>query len=450
MPELDKAGGDLLKRAKIVNKMLDEIATPEMISAMRRSVAGILEAYRGAFLNPEMGLLGFGRKLQEGAAATAPMIDEMGNYVKDLKTGKIMTESLSIFELIGDLMANYGAVLKPIVDNLYLIFDPLKQLGDVLANARNASIKVFHQFRNYAAGIEELANEQDTDALKNALLSTKNFRASLLTLTNLFTNMGIFSEGDFSRLREIIVDPTKGMKDLGKVFNEIVSTFFNSDAAKQLGEFFGTLLATIAKEIARMTGFISKRLGAGPLMDGFTSSFDAAGGGEAVSQIFKDIFDTLFNNLWKIFLAAPWQAKLFAGAVLVLPVVAQGLGFALATALLGAAKSIAKPLKNSTKSIAKNALTKMKGKTPRITAEQMASFSTTLPNNTRSAGISNPSFRAIPRVARANPQFPNVALPGGVLPGVGGVTGPYTPPKSLFKSPVDVAAKATNAKHLMY
>jgi hypothetical protein len=439
-PKLDEAGDDLLKRAKIVNEMLDEIANPGMIEASKRTVAGVLEAYRGAFFSPESGLLGFGRKLGEVNKGTAPMIDEMGRYIKVsikdgqqffevVKTaGEATKENLSIFEMIGDLMANYGAILKPLVDNIGMIFDPLKQLGDVLQKARDYSIIVFGQFRNYAAGMGEIADGIKNSDLKNAFLQTKNFRASLLTLTNLFTNMGIFSEGDFSRLREILIDPTKGMKDLGKVFNEIVSTFFNSDAAKQLGEFFGTLLATIAVELSKMTGFFANKVGGGKLMGGFTSAFNAAGGGEAVSKIFEDIFKIIFDNLYKIAMDAPWQAKVFAGAVLVLPVVAQGLGFALASGLLGAAKLLGKPLKNSAKSIAKNALTKMKGKTPRITAEQMASFSTTLPNNTRSAGISNPSFRAIPRVARANPQFPNVALPGGVLRGVPGVTQPGAAP----------------------
>jgi hypothetical protein len=437
MPKLDEAGADLLKRAEIVNAMLDEIATPEMISAMRRSVAGILEAYKGAFLNPEVGFLGFGRKLTEGGAATSSMVDEMGNYVKIMKDGKeqIATENLSLFELIGDLMANYGAILKPLVDNLFEIFDPLKELGNVLSKAREASIKVFHQFRNYVAGLEGLGKD---------FKGTTNFRASLLTLTNLFTNMGIFSEGDFSRLQKILVDPNKSMKDLGKVFSEIANTFFNSDAAKKLGEFFGTLLATIAKEIAQMTGFISKRLGAGKLMGGFTSAFNAAGGGEAVSQIFQDIFTTLFDNLRKIFIAAPWQAKVFAGAVLVLPVVAQGLGFALASALIAGAKKLASGLAGLP--IGKEALAKMKGKTSRITAGQISPFASTIPNNTRKAGVSNPSFRAIPSVARTNAQFPNVAIPGGVHRGVGGVTGPFTPPKSLFQSPVDAAAKAENAK----
>ena len=434
MPKLDEAGNDLLKRAKIVNDMLNEIASPEMISAMRRSVAGILEAYKGAFFNPEVGFLGFGRKLTQGAAATSSMIDEMGNYVKIMKDGKeqIATENLSLFELIGDLMANYGAILKPLVDNLYLIFDPLKELGNVLSKAREYSIKLFHQFRNYVAGLEGLGKD---------FKGTTNFRASLLTLTNLFTNMGIFSETDFSRLQKILKDPNKSMGDLGKVFNEIVSTFFNSDAAKKLGEFFGTLLGTIAVELAKMTGFFANRVGGGKLMGGIAGAFDAAGGGKAISQIFADIYKILFDALLKVLPKIPVEAYAFGAALLLIPVLVQGLAFKLFDVVEALVLAAGRSIRES----GKEALTKMKGKTSRITAGQISPFASNIAPTNLSAAVKSASFRALPRVAKVNPQFPNVAM-GGVHRGVGGVTGPFTPPKSLFQSPVDAAAKASEGR----
>jgi hypothetical protein len=453
-PKLDEAGDDMLKRAKVVNEMLDEIANPSMISASRRTVDGVLESYRGTFFSPESGLFGLGRKLKEGAEKTAPMIDEMGRYIKQYeKNGQLFyevvdteakatKEYLSIFEMIGDLLSNYGSILKPIADNLYLLWDPLEQLGNVLEKARNNSIKIFQSFTRYVEGIEDLANRQTTEGLKNALLRTKGFRASLLTLTNLFTDIGIFSEGDFSRLQKVIVDPTKGMKDLGKVLSEIVSTFFKSDAAKQLGEFFGTLLGTLAVELAKMTGFIANGLGGGKLTKGFTTAFNAAGGQAAVIQIFQDIFKMLFDAAAFVLTKLDWRVYLVAGGLLVIPALIQGLVVQLVKnlskgfkgALLGesGAKDVKKTIITSTKTL----------------PGQIAPFASTLPNNTRKAGVSNPSFRAIPSKATANPLFPNVALPGGVLRGVGGVTGPSTPPKSLFKSPEAAAAKAENAKYL--
>ena len=56
----------------------------------------------------------------------------------------------------------------------------------------------------------------------------------------------------------------------------------------------------------------------------------------------------------------------------------------------------------------------------------------------RSGASKSASFRAIPTATRANPLFPNTALPGGVLRGVGGVTGPFKSPslpKSLVNPP---------------
>ena len=449
-PKLDEAGDDLLKRAKIVNEMLDEIANPSMIEASKRTVAGVLESYRGTFFSPESGLLGFGRKLGEANKGTAPMIDEMGRYirmyVKDgqqffevVKNASEATkENLSIFEMIGDLMANYGSILKPLADNLYLIFDPLSELGNVLQEARDYSIIVFQQFKNYAAGMENIAKGIGDSDLKNAFLQTKNFRASLLTLTNLFTNMGIFSEGDFSRLQKILIDPTKGMKDLGKVFNEIVSTFFNSEAAKELGVFFGTLLGTIAVELAKMTGFFAKKIGGGKLTEGFVTAFNAAGGQQAVIQIFEDIQKVLFDALMFVLSEIDWKVYLVAGGLLVIPALIQGLVVGIVKNLSKGFKAyIAKSLKESNGAI-KAAFKGKSLRDRRKISGKSAGFRQTSAENMRSGASKNASFRTMPRAARANALFPNVALPGGVLPGVSGVTGPFKPPslpKNLVNPP---------------
>jgi hypothetical protein len=315
MPKLNAAGGDMLKRFQILNEMYDEIVPPEMIAAMRNSMAGMMEAFRSAFMNPEIGFLGIGRKLK----AFAPKLNLYGQYINE--AGEVVETAaeaakadIGIYEMFRDIIANFGAALMPIIDNLTLLWDPMKEIGESLKGAREYSVKFLKWFRNYNAGIQKYA-ETLGEADKEKVLSTRNLRASMATINNMFRSMGVFGDAKFLEFAKQIKDPNV---DLGKVMSGLAETFFSSDAAKKLGEFVGTLLGTVLKQIATATGFFSKRLKGDKLGAGFSAAFEKAGGIKALKDIFKDIYILLFEALKLAVQAIPPQAFVLAGTALLL------------------------------------------------------------------------------------------------------------------------------------
>jgi hypothetical protein len=315
MPKLNAAGGDMLKRFQVLNEMYDEIVPPEMIAAMRNSMAGMMEAFRSAFMNPEIGFLGIGRKLK----AFAPKLNLYGQYINEAgdvveTAAEAAKADIGIYEMFRDIIANFGAALMPIVDNLTLLWDPMKEIGESLKGAREYSVKFLKWFRNYNAGIQKYA-ETLGEADKEKVLSTRNLRASMATINNMFASMGVYGDAKFLEIAKQIKDPNV---DLGKVMSGLAETFFSSDAAKKLGEFVGTLLGTVLKQIATATGFFSKRLKGDKLGAGFSAAFEKAGGIKALKDIFKDMYILLFEALKLAVKSIPPEAFVLAGTALLL------------------------------------------------------------------------------------------------------------------------------------
>ena len=327
LPKLEAAGPDMLKRAKILNEMYDEVVPPEMIAAMRTSMAGMMEAFNSAFLNPEVGFLGIGRKLQ----AFAPKMNLYGQFID--KTGKVVEDAafaakadIGIYEMFRDIIANFGAVLMPIVDNLSAMWDPMRAIGEALQEARIFSSKFLTWFRNYDQGLKDYAKTLSKEDAEK-ILSTRNLRASLATINNLFRQLGIFSSAEFKNIGTQLMDPSKGIKELGQIASSLMKTFFESDAAKKLGEFVGNLLGTIVVQISQMTGFLAKRLTGGKLGEGFGKAFEESGGVAALKQIFND----LYKLVWEAFVfavkALPLDLILKVGlATILVPAAISGIG----------------------------------------------------------------------------------------------------------------------------
>jgi hypothetical protein len=339
MPKLKAAGADMLKRTMIVNEMFDEIAPPEMIAAMRKSMAGVLEAYRSAFFSPGTGLFGFGRKLKDASGKLQPMTDVYGRFIKVVEENGKQVEKIvqtaeeatqvdmAVFDMFADIISNFAAILKPIIDNLSLLWDPMQGIADALRGARIASAEILGSFRNYVGGIEDLAKTIPDEAKRAKFLESKSLRASILTITNLFTELGVFSEEDFSRYQKMIIDPAKGMKDLGKVLNELFKTFFDSDAAKELGKFIGELLKSIVVSLSQVTGF-ANQMGTSKIAEGFMEGFGKEGVA-ALKKIFSDIYQLLFRALTSVLQKLPWEAYVFAGLALIIPASVAGIGMAI-------------------------------------------------------------------------------------------------------------------------
>lgn len=340
IPKINKTAASSVERFKAIREMYNRVLPPELVERYRRTLAGVTETFNTAIFGPETGLFGLGRKMK----GLGKKINEFGQYVDwygkaTTDVTKAMNADLSIYDLFRDIIANVGQILAPIVENITLLYDPLKKLGQVLTKARTVTAEVLRSFNMYVNGFEAFAAKLPKgDLAKFNAGGGAYLRGSIAAIGNLFRALGIISKSDFSGLIEKLKAPDAKM---GDILKDMITKFFDSDAAKKIGEFIGTLIGTVLSEVANVTGFISKRLGVGKLGEGVAKGFAAAKGPEAVRAIFRDVFVTLFNVLGSIAKTLPVEAYALAAAAVIIPAAVAGLGMAVSQWVTGLLHRIA-------------------------------------------------------------------------------------------------------------
>lgn len=313
---------DSIDRYQALSSLYDEILPPELVEKFRRSVKGINEALYSAALNPEVGFLGIGRKLE----GLGRQMNDFGQYVDE--TGKVVTNAnqaarinISIYEILRDIYAQTAQVLTPIVEYLPQLWDPLRKIGDVLIGARDATAKFLLSFNRYREGLKVYAKglKDPNDQLK--VMESLDIRASLAAINNLFRKFGVFDTAKFKSVAEQIKSPTA---DIGKIMGELIDKFFESDIARKLGEFLGRLIGTVLRQVADATQFVSGVVEGGGFAGGFASAFKNAGGFSAIQDIYVSII--------QLFL------KAIITAITEMPLLSAGVAaFALLPTIIGAA-----------------------------------------------------------------------------------------------------------------
>jgi hypothetical protein len=315
-----------VERARMLDKVLDEIVTPEMIEKLRISVDGIYQGFRSMFMDPDTGLFGLGRqfvKIGKKLNSYGQYLDEFGNVVTDVN--KAMSVDLSLFEILADIFAQFGQVLMPIVEILPLLFDPLKGIAKTLLDVRHYGAELNRTFNMYRNGLEQLAKEPGFAHVKDF----KDVRASLLSIGNMLRAVGGISSSEFTEISKQITSKDFE-QNMGAIVSDILDKVLNSDIAENIGKVVGSIVGTVIVEVAKVTGFISGRIeSSNRLLDGLKKGFDDAGGGAALGNIFKDIFKSMFNALLYIAPKIPIEAYLVGAFMITLPVAIQTLGMAI-------------------------------------------------------------------------------------------------------------------------
>ena len=446
VPQLNKTAKNSVDRFKTIMKFYDDVLPPELIEKYRRSIAGLQESFNTAILGPETGLFGLGRKM-DGLGYKmndfGQYVDEFGNATEDAT--KFIKAELSVFDMLRDIVANTSIVLMPIIENITLLYDPLKKIGFTLKDARHYTAQFLQSFNYYKNGLTAFAKTLDKAGMEE-ITATRDLRATFAAVSNLFKQFGVFDSKEFEKMMDKIKDPKA---NLGAILKSLIDTFLNSDVAKKVGEFLGVLVGTVLSEVANLVGVIAGVVEGGPLVNGFTKGFKDAGGPKAIQSIFENVFKALWKAFTWVFSQAPLQFTMLGIVTTLIPALTAGLGVVIAGFIRKLFDDLPKLLK---KKLDTNKVTKAAGKAslrdPRTISAAGAGFRQTSAENVRSGASKNASFRAIPSAARTNALFPNVALPGGVLPEVSGVTGPTRAPsipKSLVKPPKIRGAGKTGA-----
>ena len=426
VPQLNKTAKNSVDRFKTIMKFYDDVLPPELIEKYRRSIAGLQESFNTAILGPETGLFGLGRKM-DGLGYKmndfGQYVDEFGNATEDAT--KFIKAELSVFDMLRDIVANTSIVLMPIIENITLLYDPLKKIGFTLKDARHYTAQFLQSFNYYKNGLTAFAKTLDKAGMEE-ITATRDLRATFAAVSNLFKQFGVFDSKEFEKMMDKIKDPKA---NLGAILKSLIDTFLNSDVAKKVGEFLGVLVGTVLSEVANFVGVIAGVVEGGPLVNGFTKGFKDAGGPKAIQSIFENVFKALWKAFTWVFSQAPLQFTILGAVTTLIPALTAGLGVVIAGFIGRVFKALPKLLKKklATNKVPK-AVSKASLRDPRTISAAGASFRQTSAENMRRGASKNASFRAIPSAARTNALFPNVALPGGVLRGVPGVTQPGAAP----------------------
>jgi len=350
---INATGKNTAARLEALQKTFQEIVTPELVRRYQRTTAGVLEALKTAFLNPEVGLLGLGRPL--GAAVTR--FDEFGRAMGEIggkmvplvntfeKNGKlygytldkqgratrqlveVATEQISIFDSLRDVFANVMIVLQPIIENIALIFDPLANLGGILSGFRDATMKFQSAFERYREFLVGAAKDIADEKTRLQFTATIPLRASLQTINDALRAYGGYAGdamAEFNRVSALLANPATGMEEMGRILKGMIEKFLSSEFAAKIGSGIGAVVGTVLSEVANMMKAAAGLATGGKLAEGFSAGFKAAGGPQAFSDIIKSVFHIFGKLLLEIVKAAPLEAAIVA-ALFFLPGAIAGL-----------------------------------------------------------------------------------------------------------------------------
>ena len=326
-------------RYKAIQQLLDEVVTPELIEKLRTSVDGIYQGFKATFFDPDTGLFGLGRNFK----AFGKKLNQYGQYVN--AAGKVVddineaaSEDLSLFEIIRDVFSNLGQVLLPIAEMLPSIFDPLKNIANVLMDARHYAAELNRTFNDYRNGLKALSEQKGNEFLKDSL----DFRAAMAAVNNMLKQFGVINAAEF----ESFANQLMARKlNTGKIMTEMLDKLLNSDIAEEVGSLIGELIGTVLSEVAKVTGFISGRVeSSNKLFEGIRKGFTDAGGPAAIKAIFSDVFKTMFKVLIEVMKVIPVEGYMIMAAMVVIPAAVQGLAMAIASGITGALGILGKRL----------------------------------------------------------------------------------------------------------
>jgi hypothetical protein len=405
-----------MDRFQAVQKLLDEVVTPDLIEKLRTSVDGVYQGLRSSILDPDTGLFGLGRNFEDFGRRLnqyGQYVDEAGQVVTDLS--KAAKEDLSIFEILRDIFSNAGQVLAPIVEALPLVFDPLKKIANTLMDARHYTAEFARTFNQYREGLEALSKTPGMDFINGTL----DIRASLSAINNLLFQLGIIGKGEFSQIASSL---TSKDLNIGEILSGLLDKVLNSKVAFSVGEVIGSVVGTVLSETAKVIEFFAGLTSnSSQLASGLKDGFYAAGGPEAFRSIIQNVFKALFKGILEIFKVAPLEFSIIGGAALLIPAFVASFSILLANWLEGVLDETFGTIGQKFKGLKGGLAARVAG-----SALALGGLGSGIKPNTKNIGISNVKMRPVgPRPPKG---FGHIALPGSAPAIVGGVNAPGRAP----------------------
>lgn len=303
--EINATAAGSAKRAAVVIKTLDKALPQEVVNAMRNSIAGVQEAIRSGLLDPEAGLLGFGRELN----VVVKKYDDFGKVVKE--NGKVVTETTTLFAMVRDSIRGFGLPIAEIVSILPQIFDPLEALGNAFVDLREVSMSLLDNFTKY------------TNFFKQNMFDDAGARGALAGFNKLLQTIGGISVEEAIANAKLLT--TKG-SDLSELVPRLFSQLMNSDLMVQIGTALGKVVGGVFDAMGKLVSGASDMASSGPFAKGFVDAFKGAGGPEGFRMFVQGIFKIISNAIIDLFKTAPLEVSMVAGLALLPSIIASAVG----------------------------------------------------------------------------------------------------------------------------
>ena len=320
--ELKKTAGNSAERLQIIQRVLDEAIPNDVVMAMQNSADGIYQAVKSAFLDPEAGLLGFGRKID---AVKIKARDSLGRFINDagdvVKTAEEAAEqSASLFQLLREIVGGFVLPLTGLIDILPQLYDPLAGIAKEMVNLRDVSQTFFKAFNEYTAWFEQYSTQLEKGGSKkmgNMIRESKKARGSLAAINNLLASVGAIDASEFEKNAQMLktVDTSK----LGDIAKNMFGQLFDSKFMEDLGRTIGSVVGSTLKALGDFMAGVSNLAEAGPFAKGLAKGFEKAKGGKGISMIFKSLFGLIGRTLMTVFKSAPLETSILAALTVGIP-----------------------------------------------------------------------------------------------------------------------------------
>ena len=154
---LNKAGAGTAERLRAILKTLKEAVPPELITAMTTSVSGVMEGFKSAVMDPDVGIFGLSRTLSMtvlkfNRETGLPMVD---------KLGKQMTETTNFFKMFSEIFGLFGNLINSaVLPGIMSIYNPFEKIAQGLTKLREYAFEVFRRQQAYTAYFSKMAEDR--------------------------------------------------------------------------------------------------------------------------------------------------------------------------------------------------------------------------------------------------------------------------------------------------
>jgi uncharacterized protein YoxC len=284
--ELNKTGAGTAARLKMIIKTLKEAVPPEMVTAFQASVAGVVEGFKSALMDPDVGIFGLSRVL----TFTVKKFDrETGKYI-----GREFT---NFFKMFSEVFGNIGNLINnTIMPGLQALYQPFDAIARQFEKLREFSFKIYERQQEYTTYFADKAAEYG--------MRREDFKVfekgGISAMMDILQGFGMLSDAKYKKYVDKMKakgTPEQVAQSMKEIYADLIPTIFESPFFKDLGKTLGRALAEVFKEIAKiMKALLSGNYGTNE----FLKAFNDAGGMNAVNEILMYVAEMIGKVLLKI------------------------------------------------------------------------------------------------------------------------------------------------------